>query len=131
MKLVGSEADLMINGDKTLDTIGTTDASYLTITTKVTKKQLTITFPNKYNEGMATTAAIALKPTATKTVKIKVSNVPNGTQEIYVDYLFETLTVTNKYFVYDPDAKDTTAALAAAAAAGGTASEAYHVSMFF
>jgi hypothetical protein len=116
MALVGTAANLMINGDKTLSTIGSADVSYLTVSGS--GKTMTLTFPNQYNEGPTTALST---PEATKTVRIKISAVPNESA-IYVDYLFEKITVADRYFIYDPESKDTT---------GSEVSKAYHAAMLF
>lgn len=121
MKLVGAAADLTINGDKTLSTIGTADVASITVTEQGgAKKQQTITFPNKYNTGPKSNLLV---PQATKTVKIKVSDTGLGDQSIYVDYLFEKLTAADEYFIYDPDVRETTPS-------AHSASSAYHVAVF-
>jgi hypothetical protein len=118
MALVGTSASLTINGDKTLQTIGSADVSYITVSGS--GKTMTLTFPNQYNEGPTTNLNT---PEATKTVKIKISAVANQSA-IYVDYLFDKITVANRYFVYDPESKETTGT-------GSEASKAYHAAMLF
>jgi len=100
MSLVGAQANLIINGDKTLDTIGNADVTRLVLAMS-NGKSLDMTLPNEYNVGDTTPAGLAT-PTATKIVKIKVSRDPNNNMAIFMDYLFEMPTQANKYFIYDP-----------------------------
>ena len=68
---------------------------------------LQINFPRDYNvgttEGADPTGEKMMTVTSGKTVKIKVHSPDLEKQEVTIDYLFETASLTNgKYFVYDP-----------------------------
>ena len=64
-------------------------------------------FPQDYNVGTTANADATgekmMTLTSGKTVKIKVHSPDLEKQEVTIDYLFETASLTNgKYFVYDP-----------------------------
>merc|ERR1711865_647727 len=80
-------------------------------------QSIEMVFPTQYNVGDSTTAAGLATPTATRTVKIKVSSTTDG---IYIDYLFDVadMQAAGKYFIYDPTVTETTGAATTTAGAG-------------
>jgi hypothetical protein len=101
LKAVGFKpTDLKINGDKTLENIGSTDVTSITIITG--DDTMKLDFPKKYNYGKVGSGKLEV-PDGTKDVGIKVSAA--GDSAIYIDYLFDTtdLATQLRYFIYDPD----------------------------
>merc|ERR1719223_650880 len=115
-------ADLLINGDKTLENIGNTDVTSLSLGT-ASGEYMVIEFPQKYNVG--TVGEAGPVSVATKTIKIRISNASAGDEQaLYIDYLFDAadgqgINGADKYFIYDPDVKvqDSAAAFSPAPAA--------------
>jgi len=114
LTLQGTTGDLTVNG-KTLAKLGSEDVTDLMVKEKGgSKRSLQIIFDTQYNVGVTSAPKV---PTATKTVKIKVSKNPGATNSIFVDYLFEKFTNKDEWFMYDPSAYDSTGSNAIASGA--------------
>jgi hypothetical protein len=107
LRLRGLPASLTLNDGKTLDNIGSTDVTSLTVRQMASARQFKIMFPPTYNVGDATTGGFAI-PSATKGINVKVSRVPDASACFYIDYLFEMTSTRNTYFIYSPDVVDET-----------------------
>lgn len=110
MSVVGTELSLTLNDGQAVDNIGATDVTKLTLTeTSPVKRKLTVDFPTKYNTGDTTGTGLET-PLATNNVKIKVSRVSGEALSFYIDYLFDVITVSDKYFIYTATATATSTA---------------------
>ena len=66
---------------------------------------INIEFPQKYNIGSTATMLNGTvgQVEATKTVQIRIHGADAVAQYVYIDYLFESASLTaGKYFIYDP-----------------------------
>jgi len=125
LTLKGTTANVLLNADVALASIGTTDVTKLKLVeTAGDRRTLQIDFPTKYNVGTSPNYGV---PAASKDVKIKVS--ANGADAINIDYLFDVadLSTKDKWFIYDPPVTDQGPGAGAGNGTGGAASAAKEV----
>jgi hypothetical protein len=108
LDLVGTDTkSVILNDDKTLESIGSTGVTKLVLKEAASGRELTIEFPPSYNLGDANPEGF-MNPNDTKVVQVKVSKVQGEVESVYLDYLFEMPRTSGKYLIYSPRVLDST-----------------------